>query len=229
MRKMFLHLRQFFRHFRREVIGLAPVFVQVVKLPDVLVRRPLLNAGRQPRNPRNPRPEGAGHPAVVIDGAAAHDLEVLGKQSALRLRICKRIGETDAVDRVLLDAVHRARRRDADDLVDRRDDVVDMVKLRPWGRIRLDLRRPADRHRVARAAEMRGQELRALVGRAACPGPSRMVHGIGLGRAEHVEPAEFIERRHMLTQLCWECRFAPSSSLIVPSWPSAEDPLSPQM
>jgi hypothetical protein len=26
-----------------------------------------------------------------------------------------------------------------------------------------------------------------------------MVHGVGLGRAEHVEPAELIERRHMLT------------------------------
>ena len=26
-----------------------------------------------------------------------------------------------------------------------------------------------------------------------------MVHGVGLGRAEHIEPAELLERRHMLT------------------------------
>ena len=113
--------------------------------------------------------------------------------------IVERIGETDAVDRVLLDAVHRARRGDADELVDRRDDVVDVVELRPRGRIGLDLRRPADGHRVARAAEMRGEQLRALVGRAAGPGPSRMVHGVGLGRAERIEPAELLERGDMLT------------------------------
>ena len=131
-------------------------------------------------------PKALGHPAVVIDGAAAHDLEILGQQSSLRLRIVERIGETDTVDRVLLDAVDRPRRRYADDLVDRWDDVIAMVKLRARRRIGLDLRRPPDSHRVARAAEMRGQELGALVGRAAGPGPSRMVHRIGLGRAELV-------------------------------------------
>ena len=194
-----LHLRQFFGHSGGEVVGLAPVLVEIVELPDVLVRRPLPNAGRQPRNPWDAAAHDASHPTVVIDGAAAHDFEILGEQLTLRRRIAERIGETDAVDRVLLDAVHRAGRRDADDLVDRRDNVVDVVKLRPRGSIGLDLRRPADGHRVARAAEMRGQELRALVGRAAGPGPSRMVHGVGLGRAEHVEPAELLERRHMLT------------------------------
>ena len=128
-----LHLRQLFRHLGGKVVGLAPILVEIVKLPDVLVRRPLPNAGRQPWNPRKPRPKGASHPTVVINGAAAHDFEILGEQPALGRRIVERIGETDAVDRVLLDAVHRARRGDADDLVDRRDNVVDVVKLRPRG------------------------------------------------------------------------------------------------
>ena len=167
-----LHLRQFFRHPGGEVVGLAPVLVEIVELPNVLVRRPLPNAGRQPRNPWDAWSHDASHPTVVIDGAAAHDFEILGEELTLRRRIAERIGETDAVDRVLLDAVHRAGRRDADDLVDRRDNVVDVVKLRPRGSIGLDLRRPADGHGVARAAEMRGQELRPLVGRAAGPGPS---------------------------------------------------------
>ena len=84
-----------------------------------------LNPRRQARHPRNRGPEGRGHPAVVIDGAAAHDLEVLREQSALGLRVVEGVGEADAVDRVLRDAVDLARRRDADDLVDGRDDVVD--------------------------------------------------------------------------------------------------------
>ena len=44
--KEFLHLGQLLRHLGGEVVGLAPVLLQVVKLPDVLVRRPLPNAGR---------------------------------------------------------------------------------------------------------------------------------------------------------------------------------------
>ena len=138
------------------------------------------------------------------------------------------IGEADAVDRVLLDAVHRARRGDADELVDRRDNVVDVVKLRPRGRIGLDLRRPADGHRVARAAKMRGEQFRALVGRAARPRPSRMVHVVGLGRSERVEPAEFLGRRDVLPDGARNAVLR-QSSLIVPFWPSADDPLSPQM
>ena len=53
----FLHLRQFFRHLGGEIVGLAPILVEVVKLPDVLVRRPFPDARRQPRNPWKPRPK----------------------------------------------------------------------------------------------------------------------------------------------------------------------------
>ena len=113
-------------------------------------------------------------------------------------RVVERVGEADAVDRVLRDAVDDARRRDADDLVDRRDDVVAVMELRARRRVRLDLRRPADRHRVARAAEVRGEQLRALVGRAARPAPAGVVLVVGLRRAEHVQAAELLERVDVL-------------------------------
>ena len=164
----------------------------------------------------------------MIDGAAAHDFEVLGEQLALGLRVVERVGETHAVDGVLLDAVHCARRGDADDLVDGRDDVVHVVELRPWCRIGLDFGRPPDGHRVARAAKMRSQQLSPLVRGAAGPGPARVVHVVGLVRAECVKTAKFLERLECcLTVL--GIPFCASNSLMVPSWPSAEEPLSPQM
>ena len=110
--------------------------------------------------------------------------------AALGLRIVKRVGEADAVDRVLRDAVDDARRRDAEDLVERRRDVVDVVELRARRGVGLDLRGPADGHRIARAAEVRRQQLGPLVRRAAGPRPAGVIHVVGLGRAEHVEPAQ---------------------------------------
>ena len=125
-----LHLRELLRHLRGQVVGLRPVVLEVVEFPDVLVGRPVPDAGRQARDPRGARAEGRGHPAVMVDGAAAHDLEVLRAQPALGLRVVEGVGEADAVDRILRDAVDHARRRDADDLVDRRHDVVAVVELR---------------------------------------------------------------------------------------------------
>ena len=72
----------------------------------------------------------------MIDGAAAHDLEVLRAQAALGLRIVERVGQADAVDRILRDAIDDARRSDAEDLVDRRGDVVAVMELRPRRRRR---------------------------------------------------------------------------------------------
>ena len=136
--KDFLHLGQLFRHLCGEVVRLAPVLFQVVEFPDILVRRPLPNARRQCPAPTGARgPKARGHPAIVVDRAAAHDLEVLGEQLALGFRVVKGVGETDAVDWVLLDAVDRARRGDAENFVNRRDDIVAVMKLRARRRIGL--------------------------------------------------------------------------------------------
>ena len=88
-----LQLRELLRHLRGEIVGLTPVLVQVVELPDVVVRRPLADAGGQSRDPWEPRAERGRHPAVVVDRAAAHDLEVLRAQPSLGLRVveaCRR-------------------------------------------------------------------------------------------------------------------------------------------
>ena len=72
------------------------------------------------------------------------------------------------------------------------------MELRARRRVGLDLRRPADRHRVARAAEMRGEELGPLVGRAPCPRPAGVILVVGQRRSEHVQAAQGVERRDVL-------------------------------
>ena len=68
----------------------------------------------------------------------------------------------------------------------------------------------------------------ALVRRAAGPGPAGVVLVVGLRRPEHIEAAEFVERVDVLLDGLG-IPFWASNSLIVPFWPSPEEPLSPQM
>ena len=152
----------------------------------------------KPGNPRGARAKRGRHPAVVVDAAAAHDLEILGVFHLLGLRIVEGVGKADAVEWVLRDAVDHARRRDAQDVVDGRNHIVDVEELSARRGVGLDLRGPADGQRIARAAEVRGDELGRLVRRAARPGPAGVIHVVGLGRAEHVEAAERVERLDML-------------------------------
>src|SRR6202041_2443336 len=46
--------------------------------------------------------------------------------------------------------------------------------------------------------EMRREQFGSLVGRAACPGPARMVHVVRLMRAKRVQTAKVLERVDML-------------------------------
>ena len=115
-----------------------------------------------------------------------------------RLRIGEGIGDAHPVDRVLRHAVHDLGRRDAKDLVDRRRDVVHMVELRPRHGVMRDLRGPRDDHRVARAAEIRGDQLGVLERRVPRPGEACVVHVVGPRRPEHVEPAEPLQRLDLL-------------------------------
>ena len=152
------------------------------------------DAGRQPWQPGHPWPEHRRHPAVVIDRAAAHNLEVLRQQTAWSVRIVKGIREAHAVDRILGDPVDFPRRRDAKYLVDRRYDVVHMMELRPRCRVRRDLRGPPNRHRVAGSTEVRRVELHAFVRRAAGPAPATMVLVVNFRRPEHIETTQGLER-----------------------------------
>ena len=72
------------------------------------------------------------------------------------------------------------------------------MELRTRRGVGLDPRRPPDRHRVAGAAEVPGQDHRALVRGAAGPGPARVVDGVALRAAENIETAEFLQRLQLL-------------------------------
>ena len=55
-----------------------------------------------------------------------------------------------------------------------------------------------------------------------------MVHVVGLGAAEGIEPAKLFECREVL-EISVGIPFCASCSLMVPYNPSDEEPLSPQM
>ena len=82
--------------------------VEVVEFPGVLVGRPFEDPLRQAGNPGRAGAERGGHPAVVVNAAAAHDFEILGVFHFLGLGIGEGGGKADAVERVLGDAVDHA-------------------------------------------------------------------------------------------------------------------------
>ncbi len=87
---------------------------------------------------------------------------------------------------------------DAEDLVDRRRDVIYVVELGPRRLIGLDALGPRDRHRITRTAEVRGDQLRVMERRVTGPRPAGVVHVVGFRTAEGVEPAQPIERGKLL-------------------------------
>ena len=178
--EQFAHLGELFGHLGGQIVGLGPVLVEVIELPAVVVGCPVLDAGWQSRQPGHPRTERRGHPAVVIDAPTAHDLEVLSLLTPGRRWVGKRAGETCSGDRDLGHTVDDERGLDAHDVVDGRDDVVDVQEVIARHRVRRDFLGPADRQRIAGAAQMRGDQFHALVGRAARPAPAGVVLVVGL-------------------------------------------------
>ncbi len=200
-RKRSLHLLELLGIRCGEVFRLAPVDVDVVQLPLVRQRRPFLDPLGHAADPGFARAGRAGEPAVVVDAAAGHDVEELRGARSRRLGVGQGVGHADAGDRVLLEAVHDTRRGDLRQLVDRRHDVDDVVELRPRRRVGLDAPGPGDGQRLAGAAEVGALELRALVGRAAGPGPGRVVHVVGLRAAQRIQAAEFLQCVDVLRDL----------------------------
>jgi hypothetical protein len=92
----------------------------------------------------------------MIDSAAAEALDILRVLGVRRVRLCEGCHHADAINRFLHLAVDDLGRRDAEDLVERRRDVVDVVKLGARGLVRLDTFGPGNDQRVARAAEVGG-------------------------------------------------------------------------
>ncbi len=126
-----------------EVVGLVEVRVEMVELPPVGIER------------RARRVIGDGLPALVPQSTVPELLEIL----RLGLRRRRRIGEarleTRAFERHLPDTVDLVRRRDADDVEQRRQDVRHMAELVAQPAARRDALRPRDHQRIADAAAVR--------------------------------------------------------------------------
>jgi hypothetical protein len=66
------------------------------------------------------------------------------------------------------------------------------------GAVRLDLRRPGDRHRRTRAAKVRSDQLGGFERRIARPGPAGVVHVVGLVGADGIQPADLVQCGNLL-------------------------------
>ena len=89
---------------RRQVMGLGPVGGGVVQLPHVVVEGRKLGT----EQPRDAVP-GHGHPTLVVDPTVADHLEVLRLPALGCAGIIEQVGHGDALDRLLLEAVHHRR------------------------------------------------------------------------------------------------------------------------
>ena len=175
-----LQLLELLRVLRGQVVRQAEVRPGVVQLPRVVFeRRPGLEFPRRPV-------DGAGQPAVVVDGAVAEDLEVLGRVPARRLGVREGVGQAHAFDGRLRRPVHALRLGQAGRLQDRRRDVDDVVPLRAHLALRRDALGPVDHHPVAGAAVARGDLLRPGEGRVARDGPPGGVVRVGRRAAKLV-------------------------------------------
>jgi len=56
-----LQLSELVGHLGGKIVGLGPVFRQVVELPNIFIRGPILNARREAEEPRSAGAKGAGH------------------------------------------------------------------------------------------------------------------------------------------------------------------------
>ena len=59
-----------------------------------------------------------------------------------------------------------------------------MVELGPWRLVGFDPIGPGDHHQIAGAAEMGGDQLGVMERGVAGPGPSGVVHAVGIGTAQ---------------------------------------------
>jgi AraC-like DNA-binding protein len=99
------------------------------------------------------------------------------------------------------ETVHYLWGLDADYVIECRDNVIDVVELRARRLVGLDLFRPGDDERIAGATEVGGHQLRIAEWRIPGPGPTGMVHVVGLGSAKRIQSAKFVQRRNVLRNL----------------------------
>ena len=131
---------------------------------------------------------GDGGPALVVNAAIAHDLEVLHVMLLRGLAVVKRVEHAGPLDRVLLNTIHRNRLRQTGCFEDRRGHVYHVGKLRANLAPGFDTLGPVDNSAVARPAPMGRDLLGPLVGGVHGVRPAHGVVVIGFRPAEFVDP-----------------------------------------
>ncbi|MND97484.1 hypothetical protein D3C80_898050 [compost metagenome] len=134
--------------------------MQVVERP-LIIRRIPAHELREALHPGFARAKNRGHPAILVDAATAEDFEVLRRFFRLHLSVVEGVAQADAIHWVLSDTVDLYGWRDRQHVVDRRGNVVDMVKLSANSGVGLDLFRPGNGQRRARTAEVAGDQFSA--------------------------------------------------------------------
>ena len=176
-----LQLVELLRHLLGEIVRLGPVLVRV-ELPHIVVE-----CGPWGHDPGRVVLRDRG-PALVVNAAIAHDLEVLHVMLLGGLGVVERVEHADPLDRVLLNAVHRNRLRQTGRLEDRRGHVNHVGKLRANLAPGFDALGPVDDGAVARAAPVGGDLLGPLVGGVHGVRPAHGVVVVGFRPAEFVDP-----------------------------------------
>ena len=193
-----LHLLHFAGKLIGDVLGLAEVRVQIVKLKHLIVER--VGIGSAEGFPRCPIHLGTEQPAFLVQGPLAKHLEILGLVVRRFLGIfrIKRVGKTRTLDRCLLDAVYRFGCRNAGGLENCRYDVNHMAELLAQAALILDACRPRNGHVLANTSEFRGVLLepgkRCIKG----PRPARRHVVVSLLGAPDVIPFHLIGYRHLV-------------------------------
>ncbi len=123
------HFLGFLRHLLGEVMHLGEILREIIEFPHGFAGIPFVESGLGVQ-PRAERAEGAGIPAILIDAVAAVVVEILDVFVFRCFRIAEGRSHAHPVDGILRKTVDRLRGLDADEVVERRGDVVDVVKLR---------------------------------------------------------------------------------------------------
>jgi hypothetical protein len=161
-------LLQFFQLLRilgGQIVRLAVVLVQIVKFPRILFGAVLIPVGELADLPGQ-QVARSGPPSVLVNAAVAQHFEVLNLVGAGLVRMIEAIDHADAFERQLFHAVDHVRKLHAGQFIERGRDIGDVMELRAQSAGVLDVSRPGDDQRIARAAQVGSHLLAPLKWRA---------------------------------------------------------------
>ena len=116
----------------------------------------------------------------MVDAAASVVFEILDVFVFRCLPVEETGSHAYAIKGHLFEAVDNLRRLDAQDVIERGSDIVDLIKLRTRDGVMLDVPRPRNDQRVPCATEVGGDQLGAMKWRRARPSPTGVIHAVSL-------------------------------------------------